>query len=153
MGAGAMWKRVSMIALLGVLVSAVATPVAANGARVDRLENIETVLAVAMPVDFPIASLMRADCSSLVRVERPDGSATEIMDCQLNANPVRIPEFQGVPPSRAFVNAGAACLWFSDYWFYSAGIDVLAESFHYTVTPSGHVHVVSEYPAEPLACE
>ena len=148
-----MWKRVSMIALLGVLLSAVSAPVSANAAKVDRLENIETVLAVAMPDDFPVASLMRADCASLVRVERPDGSATEIMDCQLNTNPVRIPEFQGVPPSQAFVNAGPACIWFSDYWFYKAGIDVLAESFRYTVTPSGHVHARSEYPATPMSCD
>jgi hypothetical protein len=147
-----MWKRVSMIALLGVLVSAAASPVAAKGAKVDRLENIETVLAVAMPDDFPIGSLMRATCSSLVRVERPDGSATEIQDCQLNTNPVMIPEFQGVPPKRAFVNTGGACLWFSDYWFNVAGTDVLAESFDYVVTPSGHVHARSEYPAEPLTC-
>jgi hypothetical protein len=148
-----MWTRVSMIAVLGVLVSALATPVAAIGAKIDRLENIETVLAVAMPDDFPVASLMRADCSSLIRIERPDGSATEIQDCQLSASPVMIPEFQGVPPSQTFVNAGPACVWISDYWFYTAGIDVLSEGFRYTVTPSGHVHVQSEYPAEPLECE
>jgi len=148
-----MWKRVSMIALLGVLVSAVATPVAANGAKVDRLEHFETVLAVAMPDDFPVASLMRADCSSLVRVERPDGSATEIQDCQLKTNPVMIPAFQGAPPSRAFVHVGPACQWFSDYWFLTQGVDVLAESVQYTVTPSGHVHARSEYPAEPLTCD
>ena len=148
-----MWTRISMIAMLGVLVSALAAPVAAHGARVDRLENIETVLAVAMPEDFPVASLMRAHCSSLVRIERPDGSATEIQDCQLNADPVRIPEFQGVPPRNAFVNAGPACLWTSDYWFYAADVAVLAESFRYTVTPSGHVHVESQYPVEPLICE
>jgi hypothetical protein len=141
-----------MIAVLGVMVSSVA-PVAAGGAKVDRLENIETVLAVAMPDDFPVASLMRGDCSSLVRIERPDGSATEIQDCQLNTKPVMIPEFQGALPSQAFVNAGPACMWFSDYWFYTAGIDVLASSFRYTVTPSGHVHIRAEYPATPLTCD
>jgi hypothetical protein len=96
---------------------------------------------------------MRADCASLVRIERPDGSSTEIQDCQLNSNPVMIPEFQGVPPNQAFVHAGPACLWFSDYWFNVAGFDVLAESVRYTVTPSGHVHAQSEYPAEPLVCD
>ena len=101
-GVGAMWKRVSMIAFLGVLAAAVATPVAAR-AQVDRVENFETVLAVAMPEDFPVGSLMRADCSSLIRVERPDGSATEIQDCQLSDRPVMIPEFQGTAPRQAFV--------------------------------------------------
>jgi hypothetical protein len=148
-----MWKRVSMIALLGVLASVAAMPVVAAGTKVDRLENFETVLAVAMPDDFPVASLMRADCSRLIRVERPNGSATEVMNCRLSSDPVMIPEFQGAPPSRAFVLAGPTCVWFSDYWFNTAGIDVLAESFRYTVTPSGHVHARSEYPAEPLTCE
>lgn len=148
-----MWKRVSMIALMGVLASVAAIPVVAAGAKVDRIGNFETVLAVAMPDDFPVASLMRADCSRLIRVERPDGSATEIMDCQLNSNPVMISEFQGSPPSKAFVHVGPACQWFSDYWFNTAGIDVLAESVRYTVTPSGRVHARSEYPADPLICE
>jgi hypothetical protein len=141
-----------MIAVVALTVANV-TPVAAGGAKVERLENIETVLAVAMPADFPVASLMRATCASLVRVELPDGSATEIMDCQLSADPVMIPAFQGVPPTQAFVNTGPACLWFSDYWFYKAGIPVLASSFQYTVTPSGHVHARSEYPANPLSCD
>jgi hypothetical protein len=136
-----------------VLASVAATPVVAAEAKVDRIGNFETVLAVAMPDNFPVASLMRADCSTLIRVERPDGSATEIMDCQLGSNPVMIPEFQRVPPSKAFVHVGPACQWFSDYWFNTAGIDVLAQSVRYTVTPSGRVHARSEYPAEPLICE
>lgn len=147
-----MWKRVWMIAFLGVLAAAVATPVAAR-AQVDRVENFETVLAVAMPVDFPAGSLMRADCSSLIRVERPDGSATEIQDCQLSDRPVMIPAFQGTAPRQAFIHASPPCAWHSDYWFYTAGLDVLAESVRYTVTPSGHIHAVSEYPAETLVCE
>jgi hypothetical protein len=142
-----------MMVLLGVLASAAVSPVAANGAKVDRLEQFETVLAVAMPDDFPVASLMRADCSSLIRIERPDGSATEIQDCQLSDRPVMIPAFQGQAPDQAFVTAFGPCLWHSDYWFYVAGLDVLAESIHYTVTPSGHVHAISEYPAQPLQCE
>ena len=148
-----MWKRASMIAFLGILASAAASPVAAGGATVDRLERFETVLAVAMPEDFPVGSLMRADCSRLIRIERPDGSATEIQDCQLSDRPVMIPAFQGQPPTQAFVNVAPPCAWASDYWFYKAGLDVLASSVHYTVTPSGHVHAVSEYPAEPLVCE
>jgi hypothetical protein len=148
-----MWTRVSMIALLTMLAAVAASPVAASGAKVDRLEDFDTVLAVAMPDDFPIASLMRAHCSDLIRVERPDGSAIEVMNCELSDEPVMIPEFQGVPPTRAFVLDGPSCLWFSDYWANTQGTDVLAESFHYTVTPSGQVHARSEYPAEPLDCE
>jgi hypothetical protein len=147
-----MLRRPLLMALFG-LVIAVPTPVAASGARVDRLENFDTVLAVAMPEDFPIASLMRAHCTQLIRVEQPDGSASEVQDCELSTEPVMIPAFQGVPPTRAFILEGGACQWFSDFWGNTAGIDVLASSFRYTVTPSGHVHVRSEYPAEGLACE
>ena len=146
-----MMRRPLLMALLGLVV--VATPVAASGARVDRLENFDTVLAVAMPEDFPVASLMRANCSQLIRVERPDGSASELMDCQLSAEPVMIPAFQGVPPTQAFVHEGGPCQWISDFWGNTEGILVLASSFRYTVTPSGHVHVRSEYPAQALSCE
>jgi hypothetical protein len=142
-----------MILLLGLFASTTAGPAAAGGARVDRLENIETVLAVRMDADFPLASLMRADCSRLIRVERPDGSATEIQDCQLSDRPVMIPAFQGVAPATAFVHDAGPCLWHSDYWFSVDGSDVLASSVSYTVTPSGNVHARSEYPAQPLTCE
>ena len=148
-----MWKRGSMIVFAAMLATAAVVPVAAGSAQIGRLENFETVLAVAMPDDFPIASLMRADCSSLIRIERPDGSATEVQDCRLSDRPVMIPEFQGSAPRRAFVHSGPPCAWHSDYWFYTVGLDVLAESVSYTVTPSGHVHAVSEYPAQPLVCE
>jgi hypothetical protein len=148
-----MWKRVSMIALVTMLTAVAATPVAASEAKVDRIEDFDTVLAVAMPDDFPIASLMRAHCSDLIRVERPDGSATEVMHCELSDEPVMIPEFQGAPPTRAFVLDGPSCLWISDYWGNTQGTVVLAESFRYTVTPSGQVHARSEYPSEPLVCD
>ena len=64
-----------------------------------------------------------------------------------------IPEFQGAERSRAFINEAGPCVWFSDYWFSVAGQDVQAESFRYTVTPSGHVRARSDYPAEPLDCD
>ena len=147
-----MRKRLPMIVMLGALVVATASPVAANGANVDRLTNIPTVLAVRMEADFPLASLMRATCTSLIRVERPDGSSIEIQDCQLSDEPVMIPAFQGVPPSQAFILEDGPCAWHSDYWFAVAGLDVLAQSVRLTVTPSGHVHAMSEYPAVPLAC-
>lgn len=37
-------------------------------------------------------------------------------------------------------------------WYATAGIDVAAQSVRSIVTPSGHVFVESEYPAEPLVC-
>jgi hypothetical protein len=142
-----------MIVILGAVVAAAATaPVSANAASVERLANIPTVLAVRMEADFPIASLMRATCTSLIRVERPDGSSIEIQDCQLSDEPVMVPAFQGAPPTQAFLLEDGPCMWHSDYWFTVAGLDVLAAHVRLTVTPSGHVHVRSEYPAAPLAC-
>jgi hypothetical protein len=64
-----------------------------------------------------------------------------------------IPAFQGVPPSRAFLLSGGSCRWHSDYWFSVAGLDVLAERFRLTVTPSVHVHVTSEHASTPVVCE
>ena len=148
-----MRKRVPMIVMLAGLLAAAVSPVAARGTAVERLANIQTVLAVRMDADFPIASLMRATCTSLIRVERPDGSSTEIQDCQLSDDPVMIPAFQGVPPRQAFLLETGPCLWHSDYWFAVAELDVMAARVRLTVTPSGHVHATSEYPAAPLACE
>lgn len=147
-----MLRRPFLMALLGLAIAA-PTPVVASPASVNRLEGFGTVVAVAMPEDFPVGSLMRANCSSLIRVERPDGSSSEVMDCQLSDDPVMIPAFQGVPPARTFIANGGACEWISDYWATTEGILVLASSYRFTVTPSGHVHATSEYPAEPLACE
>jgi hypothetical protein len=126
---------------------------AAAEASVDRIESVDTVLAVALPDNFPIASLMRAECAWVQRVELPDGSATESMICELSDEPVMVPEFQGAPPTSAFQHSGGACEWISDYWFAKDGSFVLASSFAYVVTPSGKVHARSWYPAEPLVCE
>lgn len=148
-----MWKRGTAMLISSVVALSIAAPVAAGGAKVDRIADFETVLAVRMEDDFPLASLMRADCIRLLRVERPDGSATEIQDCVLSDRPVMIPEFQGQPPDKAFVLSIAPCTWASDYWFYTAGVDVVAANGQLVVSPSGHVHARTEYPAEPLACE
>ncbi|HEX5013618.1 MAG TPA: hypothetical protein VFV72_05590 [Candidatus Limnocylindrales bacterium] len=144
------------LVFLGVLFgSAVlgAGPVSAGGAWMDRIENVETVLAVKMDDDFPLASLMRADCSVVQFVRRPDGSGVETLRCHLSAAPVMIPEFQGQPPSTAFSNGGGSCLWTSDYWFARDESIVMASSFHYVVTPTGRINVTAYYPATPLNCE
>jgi|APFre7841882724_1041349.scaffolds.fasta_scaffold40490_1 hypothetical protein len=148
-----MRKRALMIVLLGVAMAGAVGPVAAVGSTVARLAGFDTVVIVAMPEDFPVGSLMRAHCSALVRVERPDGSAIERQHCQLSDEPVMIPAFQGAAPDRAFIRTGGSCSWTSDYWYITEGIDVAAQSVRSIVTPSGHVFVESEYPAEPLVCE
>ena len=148
-----MRKLGAVVVGLGLLASISTGSVLAGRATVERIGPFETVLAVRVDADFPIASLMRADCSSLIRVERPDGSAAEIQDCRLSDSPVIFPEFQGIAPKRAFVHEVGSCEWHSDYWSNVAGTDILAEAVSYTVTPSGLVHVRSEYPAVPLDCE
>ena len=140
------------LALSAILVAAL--PVAAaKPATVDRVEGIDTVLAVRSDDDFPVGSLMRATCGSSQFLTRPDGSGVETMHCRLSSAPVMIPEFQGATPARTFKLRGGACVWTSDYWFTKNGSIVLAESFSYTVTPSGRVNVKAEYPVEPLVCE
>ena len=149
-----MSRRRSIVILMAVLASVlVSAPVAARGASTQRIEDIGSVLAVRFDADFPVTSLMRVDCDWLVRVERPDGSATETMHCTLSDEPVMIPAFQGSPPERAFRHGGGACVWTSDYWWAVADAPVYASSFAYVVTPSGEIRATSTYPAEPLNCE
>jgi len=139
------------VALLWGLITA--APVSADQASVDRVESFDTVLAVASSDSFPLGSLMRAECSFLVRVERPDGSARETQVCTLSDEPVMVPEFQGAPPDQAFRLDGGPCTWTSDYWWNVADSPVYADSFSYVVTPAGAVRATSTYPAVPLACE
>lgn len=145
--------RRSAVVLSLLLVGAVVTaPVAAGRATTDRISDISTVLAVSFGENFPLASLMRANCAFVHRVERPDGSARESMTCDLSDEPVMIPAFQGTPPDRAVVYGGGACTWTSDYWWNKADRPVYADSFRVVVTPAGKVHATSTYPAEPLSC-
>lgn len=136
-----------------IVLLALAPAAAADSAEVERIENIDSVVVVALPDDFPIGSISRAACDWVLRVERPDGSATEKLHCMLSDEPVMIPEFQGHAPDTAFHNAGGPCMWVSEWWFAHDESIVLASSFQYVVTPSGTVMATSTYPAEPLACE
>ena len=142
---------VTTVALLTAF--ALAGPAAAGSPTVDRIANIETVLVVAMPDDFPIASISRADCSFAQLVVRPDGSSTETLHCRLNDNPVMVPEFQGSAPQVAFHNWGGPCEWVSDYWYAKNESTVFADSYRYVVTPGGLVFAQATYPADPLDCE
>ena len=146
-------RRLGLAVAIGVVLLVAGVAPATAQAPVDRIENVDTVLAVATPEEFPIASLMRAECAWVQRVELPDGSATESQVCDLSDEPVMIPEFQGSPPTRAFHFSGGPCEWASDYWLAKNGTVVFASSVSYVVTPSGKVHIRSRYPAEPLVCE
>jgi hypothetical protein len=147
------FRRLASVALAVVSMILVATPVSsAEPATVDRIEDIDSVLAVRFEADFPVASLMRATCDWAQFVENPDGSGIETLHCTLSSEPVMIPEFQGSPPANAFTHGGGPCRWTSDYWFAKDESIVMAESFSYVVTPSGRVNITAEYPAEPLAC-
>ena len=147
-------RRLAAVALaVSSLIVTVGSVSAANPASVDRVHDIETVLAVRFDDDFPLASLMRATCDWAQFVQRPDGSGVETLHCQLSSEPVMIPEFQGSPPARAFTHGSGPCLWTSDYWFAKNESIVLAASVSYVVTPSGRVNIRAEYPADPLVCE
>jgi len=148
-----MSKRILLMVMVTLMGTSLASPVTATSGSVDTIRDFATVLAVARPDNFPVASLMRADCAWVVRVERPDGSARETQVCELSDEPVMIPAFQGVPPSHTFIDVVGSCAWFSDYWFNKNGTDVLASSVRIVVTPSGHVLATSTYPAVPLSCE
>ena len=147
-------RRIAAVAFAVSSILMAAIPVAAaKPATVDRVEGIDTVLAVRSDDDFPVASLMRATCGSSQFLTRPDGSGVETMHCRLSSAPVMIPEFQGAVPTRAFTFGGGPCVWTSDFWFAKNGSIVMAERFSYVVTPSGRVNIKAEYPAEPLVCE
>ena len=147
-------RRAAAVALAALSIILATTSVSAAGpADVDRIEDIDTVLAVRFGDDFPVASLMRATCDWAQFVQRPDGSGVEKLHCQLSSEPVMIPEFQGSPPETAFTHGSGPCLWTSDYWFAKDESIVMAESVSYVVTPSGRINITAEYPAEPLVCE
>lgn len=148
-----MTKRFVALALASGLLIGAAAPVSAGGAWVDRIEDVDTVLAVRFEEDFPLASLMRATCEWTQFVQHPDGSGVESLRCQLSDEPVMIPAFQGEPPRTAFVHGVDPCLWTSDYWLYRDESIVMAAAVHTVVTPSGHVTITAYYPAEPLVCE
>jgi hypothetical protein len=119
----------------------------------DRIEDVDTVVIVAMPDNFPVASVMRADCAFVERVEFPDGSARETQQCTLSDEPVMIPENQGSAPATAFRHRTGPCEWVSDYWYAKNGTTVYASSSRLVVTPAGTVYAASIYPAETLVCE
>ena len=142
-----------LILALVTMVTAGAAPASAGADTVERIPDVSTVVAVAFPDNFPVASLSRADCAFVQRVTHPDGSSSETQTCDLSDEPVMITEFQGTAPDRALVYEGGACEWLSDFAFAKDGTDEYAESYRVVVTPSGTVHASSWYPAEVMDCE
>jgi hypothetical protein len=148
-----MTRLLGVLALVVGLVAVLVAPVAAaDGAWVDRIEDVDTVLAVRRDADFPIASLMRASCDEVRFVQAANGSGIETLRCRLSDEPVMIPEFQGVPPTTAFTLRGGSCEWISDYWFARDGSIVFATSVHYVITAGGSVNVTATYAADAPAC-
>jgi hypothetical protein len=141
------------LAIAALAVGSVAAPAAAK-VRVQLIHNFPTVLAVRPPSspDFPVHSLMRANCEWLYRVVNPNGSSVETEKCTLSDEPVMIPEFQGEVPTHRVKYGTGKCTWHSDYWGATAGKDVLASSVRILVTPRGEVYATSVYPRKPLVC-
>jgi hypothetical protein len=148
-----MSRALRVLALVAGLVVVSVAPVTAAAAWTDRIEDVDTVLAVRFDDDFPLASLMRAHCDEVRFVQAANGSGVETLRCQLSSEPVMIPAFQGVPPDTGFTLQGGPCVWTSDYWLARDGSIVLATSFHYIVTPTGRVNVTATYAADAPDCE
>ncbi len=105
--------------LAGVLMAGLLPGVAAADEQTDLLLDTASIVTVKDPAttpDFPIASVMRAVCDFVLRIEAEDGSAQEWQSCTLSDEPVMIPENQGVPPTTTITRTGGECVWASDYW-------------------------------------
>ena len=126
----------------------------APGADVDYVLDFTTVVLVVPSdtPDFPMASLMNADCAFAVRIPAEDGSAREWLACTLSDDPLQPPEQEGVPPGEMVTESGGECLWRSDYWYETDRSQVMASAYGLTVMPDGQVFGWSTYPAEPLDC-
>ena len=146
-----------LLVSLGIAAFAISStigPVTAAEVSVQLIRNFPAVVAVRPPSspDFPLKSLMRANCNWLYRVVRPNGSSIETQKCRLSTQPVMIPEFQGKVPRHRVASVSGPCEWHSDYWLNTDGTDVMASGVRVLVTPRGEVFATSWYPREPLVC-
>lgn len=148
-------KRLAILVAVGLLAMVAALPAGAGGATKETIRDFETVVAVAYADnDFGVL-LMFADCAFLHRVEFPDGSAKETQSCQVTG-PFDVfgDEFAGELPTKAFVDGGGECIWFSDYWINAdPSVEIFATRYKSVVTPSGQVRATSHYAADPLTPE
>ena len=148
-------KRLAIVVAIAALSASVwVSPVSAGKISVQLIRHFPTVLAVRPPTspDFPMNSLMRANCKWLYRVVNPNGSSVETQKCKLSTEPVMIPEFQGTVPNHRVSYSTGPCTWHSDYWWHTAEKDVMAKRATVLVTPRGEVFVTSTYPRRPLDC-
>jgi hypothetical protein len=124
------------------------------GQDVDYVLDFATVVSVvpADVPDFPLASLMNADCAFALHIVADDGSAREWLACTLSDEPLQPAEQQGVPPTEVITETGGECVWRSDYWYETDRSQVIASAYGLTVSPDGQVFGWSTYPAEPLDC-
>lgn len=142
------------LAIAALAIGSVAVPASAGTGSVQLIRHFPTVLAVRPPTspDFPVASLMRANCKWLYRVVQPNGTSIETQKCRLSNEPVMIPEFQGSVPKHRVSYRTGRCTWHSDYWWHTAERDVMALNATVLVTPRGEVFVTSKYSKKPLDC-
>jgi hypothetical protein len=118
------------------------------------VEDYCTVVAVrdTSAADSLEASLMRADCSSAVWIQYPDGRFEERIRCALSDEPVDPPDRQGAPPTEVVHVHGGACEWTSDYWAVTDGSEIWASSYELAVTPEGEVSASAWFEPELLDC-
>jgi hypothetical protein len=132
-------NRSVVLALAAALLWATAMPAAGASAVTDRLESFESAVLVN---DDPFSAAF-VHCDFLQRTERPDGSSVEVQHC-------RVTELiLGEMPTSAWVGEIPSCEWASDYWLNTTGEPLFAESGRGMVTPTGEVHFVTHYPADP----
>lgn len=145
-------ETVEWIPMEGLDLSGLDDP--APGADVEYVLDFPTVVSVvpADTPDFPMASLMNADCAFAIRILDEDGSAREWLACTLSDDPLQPSEQQGEPPSEVIVESGGECVWRSDYWYETDRSQVIASAYGLTITPDRQVFGWSTYPAEPLDC-
>lgn len=144
-------RRVVTMIAVALLTLGAAVPAVAGGATVDRIEGpFETVVPVADADNPEGVELMFAECQFTQWRQLPDGTAKETQQCQLT-EPFFV--FPGSVPDTAYNNFDGPCKAASDYWLLTDGSLVIANSGHFTVTPSGQVHVTLTFPADPLTLE
>ncbi len=116
--------------------------------------DFDTTVSVVGPgtPDFPVASLMNADCAFALWISAEDGSAREWLACSLNDEPVEPSEYQGLAPAEMIIESGDECVWRSDYWYETDRTQVAASAYELTILPNGQVYGWSIYPADPLDC-
>jgi hypothetical protein len=145
-------KRLAVLMAVLLLSSTAALPALGTGASVKTIRDFPTVVSLGFADNDFGVGLMEAWCDFLTRVERPDGTATETMSCQITGE--WLPGFEADEiPIGAWIDAGGECIWYSDYFAQTTGEAIFGSSYMEVVTPSGEVHVTIEYDSDPPTAE